>query len=215
MDALTLIKEIASSAGGSFAIVATALAAAFIAAWKVSAALATIKAERGGILASIGKIETQMDSMKVDIFELKGNVNILLGASKIGVIMQSHSPVSLTEKGEQVAGEFNARARVHTNWPAILRHLEQNLHTKNAYDIQQYCMEKVAVLPHLFLTAEDIDAIKTVAYQKGDTFFLYCKILGIIIRDRYLQEKGIAVTEIDEHDPGKLKQRVNHTPEGL
>lgn len=93
---------------------------------------------------------------------------------------------------------------IANNWDIIYKNLEENICDKNAYDIQEYCMRTAAVELDKFLRKEDINFIKQYAYKEGQSLAYYAPIFGIIIRDKYLQIKGINSSEIDKHNPNIL-----------
>lgn len=221
MEALNFLKNILSSDAGSFGTAVVLFGFILWAAWKVSSALTQIKTEREGVLKSIEKIDerftkiderfTKVDerilSIKEDMVVMSGNITLLLSKGGKERAVKSNSPLSLTEKGDSIAEQLNAQVRVTSNWETIRRELDANLVTSNPYDIQQYCLDKIAVAPERFFSAPDLDAMKTIAYQNGDTFFEYCQVLGVIVRDRYLKEKGLDAGEIDKFDPKKQGHR--------
>jgi len=72
---------------------------------------------------------------------------------------------------------------------------------KNAYDIQQFCIEGVSVEPEKFIDSAGLTTIKNYAFKQGNPLQLYTRMIGVIIRDKYLKIKGISIDEIDKHDP--------------
>lgn len=116
---------------------------------------------------------------------------------------QSHSPLSLTDKGMEIARRLNAAAMVNDNWGRIRSDMEANICDNTPYDIQQYCIEIAAVEPSRFFDTEVIDRVKQFAFQNGKTLQYYSIVFALIIRDRYFAEKGIALDAVDECDPTK------------
>ncbi len=153
----------------------------------------------GSLSGSITKIDNHIDEIRRDLSYLKGSIDIFKRDSPS--VAKSHSPVSLTEIGEQLKAELKAEEVIKRNWEKIFADLEKNICNKNAYDIQQYCLEMSAVEPERFLGKLDLDNLKQFAYQKGNLLQYYSPIFGIIIRDKYLEIKGINVSDVDLHDP--------------
>ena len=83
----------------------------------------------------------------------------------------------------------------------IFKNLVSSIFDKNAYDIQQYCIETAAVEPEKFFAKADLDKLKQFAFNQGNPFQYYSSMFGIIIRDKYLQIKGISISEVDINDP--------------
>ena len=202
MEALNFLKSLLASDAGSFGASVVVFGFVIWAAWKISAALARIKEERKGVVKSISKVEERVEGIEEDMVYLKSGMKMLLSKAGMADFFKAHSPISLTQKGEATAARIDAPARVDSNWVTIRGELDKGLASRNAYDIQQFCFEKVPVAPERFFSAGDLDAMKILAYRNGDDFFVYCQILGVVIRDRYLKEKGIAVEEIDRTAPG-------------
>jgi hypothetical protein len=197
------IRDILTSPWGSFASVSGFLWLAFYLTVKVTRAVTKLDLGRESFEKTADKIEAHIDGIRADVAMLKGAVELLSQPVKGRSMVKAQSPISLTEYGNEVAGQLQVPERINRNWTKIFQHLEQALQSKNAYDIQQYCMEKIAVQPELFFDKDDINAMKDVAFREGDSFFAYCQVIGILVRDRYLKEKGIAVDEVDQHDPNK------------
>ncbi|MCR5588108.1 MAG: hypothetical protein K6F72_00670 [Bacteroidales bacterium] len=146
------------------------------------------------------KIDRAMDEIRRDISFLKSAFDIYK-TNPPSPLAQSHSPVSLTKKGEEVSEELGAEEMIAKNWDKIYKALEEDVCDKNAYDIQQYCMETSTVELEKFLDPESIEKIKLYAYKAGMPMAYYAPIFGIPIRDKYLERKGISVEEVDKNDP--------------
>lgn len=87
------------------------------------------------------------------------------------------------------------------NWLRIRMLIEQNAESKNPYDIQQYCLEQAIVFPEKFLQPEEVDRLKTDAYEKGLPLTSYMRVIAVLARDRYFHEHHIDVNEVDKNDP--------------
>lgn len=160
------------------------------------------------IKTGIKEVKEGVRVMSLDIGEVKNNLSYLRGSfniikSGISPMAQSHSPVSLTPIGIEKSEMINASEMVAKNWEKIYDNLENNISSKNAYDIQEYCMDTAAVNPDKFLSDSDIDSLKIIAYNEGNPLMYYSPIFGILIRDKYLSIKGIDVSDVDKNDPSK------------
>jgi len=197
-----LLNGILTSPAGSFGFVFALLALAFWMIHWVTKKVTEINAEHGGFKKSVDKIEISIDNIRQDISYLKGSFDVFKN-SKGDKLFQSQSPVALTNSGLKVAEELKADEIIGRTWDTIFRLLENDISDKNAYDIQQYCIEKISIEPEKFFDKEDIKILKSYAFKEGNPLQLYTRLLGILIRDRYLIAKGISLSEIDKHDPGK------------
>lgn len=198
---LNLLKDILLSPLGSFASVFSLFALAFWLVYWITKKVTLFDSQREGTNAVVTKIDGHIDEIRRDLSYLKGTIDIIkTGGSPLA---KSHSPVSLTDEGIRLATELNADDMICRNWDRIFDILEKNIQDKNAYDIQQYCLETVAVEPDMFFEKADLEKLKQFAYAKGNSLQYYSPIFGIKIRDKYLGIKKINVTDIDLHDPKK------------
>lgn len=150
----------------------------------------------------VEKVETSLSDMFRDIAYIKGAIDLIRSTSSNSPT-QAHSPVGLSELGEKIAEELNVQEMIIDNWDKISSYLEANLQSKNAYDIQQFCIDTASVSIDKFFSAEDIDKIKKYAFQNGQTLFYYGGLIGVMIRDEYFEKKGIDIADVDKHDPAK------------
>jgi len=197
---LDLLKDALSSPAGSFGFVfALMVLGGWLIHW-VTKKVTQINAEHSGFSKSVDKMERTIDDMRKDVSYVKGSIDVLKSGNSTA-LLQSHSPVSLTLKGDEVAKEIKAEEIITRNWSKIFTILERDISNKNAYDIQQYCIENVSVDPDRFFDNDGLNLLKDYAYKQGNPLQLYTRLMGILIRDRYLKQKGVAITEIDKHAP--------------
>lgn len=135
------------------------------------------------------KNDKHMDEIRKDILYLKAIIDVFkLNSSQS--VAESHSPVSLTETGKTIAKELNAEKMIANNWDKIFSAIEVNIKDKNAYDIQEYCIETATVELDKFLVKTDIEKVKDYAYKEGKPLAYFAPIFAILIRDKYIQIKG-------------------------
>ena len=208
---LNLVKDIITSPAGSFASVFSLFALAFWLVHWITKKITTIDDSHSNIKKTndettqkidkyCDKQDRNMDEIRKDIAFLKAMIDVFK-ASPSQQVAQSHSPISLTDYGLQIAAELNADEIIARNWERIMDDLELNVKDKNAYDIQQYCIETTTVDLSRFIDQDSINAVKLKAYNEGRPIAFYAPVFGIKIRDRYLKEKGMSVEEIDKHSP--------------
>jgi hypothetical protein len=145
----------------------------------------------------IAKIEGNIEKIREDIGYLTGMIEIIKGGKN--QFSKSKSPVSLTELEIKVAEEMDVYGMISRNWERIYKDLENNIPDKNAYDIQQYCMETIAVRSDKFFDKTDIEKIKNRAFLNGNSMMEYTPVIGIPIRDKYFECKGINLADIERH----------------
>ena len=211
---LNIIKDILTSPVGSFASVFSLFMLAFWLVHWITKKTTTIESSHSNLVKSTeeankkidaycDKQNRNMDEIRRDIAYLKAMVDVFKFQSTPQVA-QNHSPLSLTEYGEQIASELNADAVIARNWDRLWANLEQNVKYKSAYDIQQYCVETAAVDLDKLIDKDAINAVKQKAYKEGRPLAFYALVFGLKIRDHYLREEGRSVEEIDKHAPCNL-----------
>ena len=149
------------------------------------------------------KFGEQMQAMQTDIVHIKGTLEILSDMTlKRSPAVEAHSPIRLTDIGREIGNGIGAESIIARNWDTkILPAMALELHSKNPYDVQQYCMIDIPSFPEKFFDAKDIDDVKLYAFKHGHALFWCFQVLGIVIRDKYLSSIGINVSEIDNHSP--------------
>ena len=195
---------ISATFGVSAAVAVVILGVAFWLTHYITKKTTEIKAQHGTLTGNVTKIEGHIDEIRRDISYLKGHTDRLQKTVNDGYT-QKNSPISLTEKGKEEVAESRLDEIVDRNWLRINDTLQKEVLSKNPYDIQSYCMEEVFVSPEKFFEDEDFSYIKKLAFNKGLALMTYTNMLAVLIRDRYFQENGIDISEVDKFAP-KEKQ---------
>jgi len=197
---IEVLKTALSSPIGSFAFVfALMVLGGWLIFW-VTKKVTQINAEHSGFKTTVDKMDKNIDDIRKDLSYVKGSIDLIKSINP-GALYQSQSPITLTELGKQVAIEIKADDLIARNWGQIETKLDREISNKNAYDIQQYCLENISVEPELYFDTSGLNSLKNFAFNQGKPLQFYTRLLGIMIRDRYLERKGIAITDIDKHDP--------------
>jgi hypothetical protein len=197
---LQLLQNALSSPAGSFSFVfAIMVLGGWLIYW-VTKRVTTIQSDHGTISKSILKIEAHIDESRRDLSYLKGSMDILRQPG-IPALVQSHSPISLNQLGASIAEELQVEKVIDRNWNIIFKVLESGVCDKNAYDIQQFILDQIATDPEKFIDKDGLVELKKYAFNKGLPLQYYTPVYGVIIRDKYLKQKGIPIDEIDKHDP--------------
>lgn len=198
---IDLIKQCLQHPAGSFGFVFSLLTLSFFLVYWITKKVTTITNAHNGINNAIDKVEKNIDGIRIDLSYVKGTLDIIIKGKE--PLAKAQSPISLTTEGIEKAKELNAEDIISRNWDKIYDNLEKNILNKNAYDIQRYCLDIAATGLYKIINNEDIELLKKIAYNEGNSLFYYSPIFGILIRDKYLSLKGINVLEIDLHDPSK------------
>lgn len=144
---------------------------------------------------------SQMVELKTSLSYMQKSIDLLIQGKAMTPFVQSHSPVSLTKKGYEIADKLKIEDMVNSNWTNILYFLQENMNADNPYDIQAYLMKYTAVYPEKFLKTCDLDKIKNEAYLSGIPLMPYMNIVAVLIRDRYFTENDIDPNDVDKYDP--------------
>lgn len=192
---------------GSFAFVFGLIAAlVFGCVWVTKFTTAhKIHAERDR--EDVKSVKAKLDGLVTDISMIKGTLALIQSGLNMPSLTQAHSPVSLNALGRETARKMGMDAIVARNRDKILGFLDGHIDKKNAYDIQQLCIETASTRPELFFSEEDAGHIKNFAYAEGKPLVYYGGMIGVIVRDFYFAERGIRVEEVDLHDPAKQETK--------
>ena len=193
----SIFSYISATFGISAAIAIVVLGLAFWLTHYITKKVTEIKSSHNTLSESVGKMEKDIDEIRRDLSYLKGTIDIIKSPKKGEPLIQSNSPISLTEAGKKVAEELKADILIASNWDKISAMIS-GTGIDNAYDIQQYCLETSSVEPEKFFDGKSLLHIKDFAYKHGQPLQLYLRMLGVIIRDRYFKEKGVPLSKIDE-----------------
>lgn len=159
---------------------------------------------KGSIEKVKDKLDEKLEAINRDISFIKGSLDVIRTTGVSNDTVASHSPISLTPTGKDIANELGLEGIIASNWDKIYSYLENNgMNAKNAYDIQQFCMETATISLDNFFSEKDINKIKTFAFEKGKLLAYYGPMIGVMIRDAYFKHKGINPLEVDKHTPDK------------
>lgn len=158
--------------------------------------------KHSNVEVTITKLETSITYMQKSIDTLTQS---LQSSNKIitDPFTQTHSPISITAKGQKMVERLKLDLMFDNNWEHIRPFIENNATSKNPYDIQQFCIEQAVVFPEKFLQEEQVAILKTDAYKTGIPLTSYMKVVAVMARDRYFKEHDIDVSEVDKTAPNK------------
>lgn len=170
----------------------------------------SLKVDVGALKVDVNNLKSESGDTKKKIDHVMNAISCGPTSSAVGLI-QSHSPISLTEEGRNVARKIKAEEIIDKCWNTIKGLIDENVGCNSAYDIQKYCIETSAIFPERFYDEESLNSLKDHAYNAGVQLSRYTEMMGVIIRDRYLKECNIAIEEVDKTDPNKAE--INCPPE--
>lgn len=193
-----IISDILKSPSGSFAFV---LGFLFLCGWviyKITKAATEWDSKKSGI----DKLETKVEKITEDLQYIKATLNAMKNTSH-GAFTESHSPVSLTPLGKITASQMKIAERISANGEKIFSVIDSSVREKNAYDIQQFCIETATVALDRFFSEQDMRDLKSFAFNAGRDLAAYGSMIGVMIRDEYFKKRGIPIDEVDLNDPEK------------
>ncbi|MFA6474796.1 MAG: hypothetical protein WCV88_01180 [Patescibacteria group bacterium] len=146
------------------------------------------------------KFDVKIDAINSNIAKIQATSDLLYQAHLSTI--KSHSPISLTTKGAEIAQAISAEVKVNNHWTDIKQAVESKAPT-NPYDIQTVALDVAGNNFDKIFTLDEQNEIKTHAFSIGMNMLEIYPILGLIIRDRIFQERGIALHEVDDHTTKK------------
>ena len=148
------------------------------------------------LTGKINKIYASNQNLEVKVDTLMGITLKILKDDKPSLI-QSCSPLRLTEEGEKVCRELSIHEAITANW-AHVRSLIDIVDTSNPYDLQKRCYDISTMSPREVFGEETSEKIKLKAFQMGMPAFSILQAAAVVIRDRYFEEKGINVNDMPD-----------------
>jgi hypothetical protein len=165
----------------------------------------------GSIVSKFGIFEDKnkdldktVGGIKDTLSSIKATTDLLYQAHLSTV--RSQSPISLTQKGIDISKELGLDQKIANHWASIKDMIGKHS-PSNPYDIQVACMEIARKYFDSIFSDEEKNEIKLYAFKTGQNLLEIYPIIGVIIRDQYLKEKGISVDEVDRHVPSKSPAR--------
>lgn len=130
--------------------------------------------------------DASISTIKDDISAIKATTDLLY-QTHLSTI-QSHSPLSLTDKGKKISSELNVERTVTKHWGEI-KDLVERSSPSNPYDIQTVAMEIAKNCFGKIFSEDERNTMKTYAFGTGMNLLEIIPIIGIVIRDKFLKER--------------------------
>lgn len=143
---------------------------------------------------SVSKLETSMEFLAKSIENVNNQLQRITSTTPL---TQQHSPLKISDRGMEVVHKLGMDKMFANNWDRIKQFIDSEVESKNAYDINEFCIKYAVVFPEKFLQAEEVNVLKNDAYIQGLTLMEYMKIIAVMARDKYFEENNINIEEID------------------
>ncbi len=147
----------------------------------------------------------KMEAIHETVIKLDTKVQLIYDNTNPRATFRTSSPIALTDLGKEIASSINAEAIFKRFLAALAAKVDAKCPLmSNAYDIQAASMSIAKTdLPGM-ASAEEINLVKTEAFNRGIFVEDIWAIFGIYLRDHILEERSIAVAEVDKHKPGSM-----------
>lgn len=219
---MDMLINLLGTQGAGFALLAAVFLVIFLAG-KWTSTLSSSNKRLDSIETSITTINSSLSSLNGDVCYIKniidrqqrdidGLINLNNDVSyikntidkqqrNIDGLAQHNSPVQLTDKGQRAKEQLKATQLLANHWDKIKNDiLTQKKDSSNPYDIQQICFDYFMDIEKVF-TKEEVDKIKLVAYERGESITSYYIVFGIETRNKIFEILQINVDDVDIHDP--------------
>lgn len=148
------------------------------------------------------KIDGKIDSIKDVLSKVQATADLLYQSHLLTV--QRQSPISLTPLGEEIVRMVSVDAKLNEHWDAIRNQIGQG-NPQNPYDIQTVSLSIARDCFDRIFTQTEQNEIKNFAYSRGLNLLEVYPVIGVKIRDKILQERGLTVDAVDQHAPATNK----------
>lgn len=184
-ETFDFFRSVLGTDAGAFGFVFGLLVLGFYATRKTE----RILADHDTLAKTAEKIERSLDALKQDVLVIKADLEARRGRSDKR-FLQAHSPVSLTSEGRDAAKALGADAMLEAAWNRIEPAIRAAVPSGSAYDVQQFCLERIPTEPGKFFDAAAVDAMKRYAFENGVTLYQVASVLGVMARDKFLPAAG-------------------------
>ncbi len=162
-------------------------------------------------LYKIGIWKTTFKHHDEKIIKIEGLADrVLVMSTKVDLIYENTlgakrtvaaaSPITLTDVGKEIAQKIKAETILNKYLAKLSKEIDAE-DPKNAYDIQMTAMKLVKGKMLTFLNGEELAIVKQEAYNRGLIVEDIMSVLGVLLRDHILKEKGYPISDVDKHTP--------------
>lgn len=110
-----------------------------------------------------------------------------------GPVVQSHSPLSLTERGKRLLEESGGKTYIDSKKDELIGAITQK-QPKSAYDVQELANQVVRDRTNL----EDFVPLKNYLFAQGEPLDNLVAVMGIELRDIALPKLGFDMSDLDK-----------------
>ncbi len=154
-------------------------------------------------------MQFDIDKMKTDISNTKDNINKIVKKlfPKAKFLILRESPLRITDTGKNVVMKIGADKLLTKYWDHLKGKVEATK-PRGIYDIDTASIE-VAQEMYVILSDEEKDIIKTEAFEQGVPYQEILSLIGVMLRDKLLEEQAAAKIMSNPKDPKAYYSRGN------
>lgn len=146
----------------------------------------------------------KFDGLSEKLVELRTKVDLIYQNTNPNKVVAAFSPIALTPAGKEIAAKLNADA-IFRRYVDKLTTLVEESAPKTAYDVQAKSMEITRAKMLGCLNADEVNAVKAEAFNRGLIAEDIMSIFGVLLRDHLLAAKGLSVADADKKPDESLK----------
>ena len=153
------------------------------------------------LMEDVKDLKKHLEQVSKDLVRVQTQLEFCWPTIKRNPFAETHSPISLTDKGENMRIKIKADDILNKHKEELYKILPENLN--NAYDIQIEAFKIVREKLFNLLSPDEMLSLKNAAYQEGKPLEDLLVIFQILFRDDILKTKNIPIADVDKFDPNK------------
>ncbi len=173
--------------------------ALFIGIWKLLKFWGSLEEK----LKNTEKIQSTIRRIDENISSINWNLKVI--QSRVDKVewsyLQSFSPINLTQKWKELVDSEKIENSIINNWSNISQYIEKNCSWMNPYNIQEFLFSTAMSDLSKLMDNDWLERLKIKAYNDWVPVELLGRVVAIVVRNKYLEEKWISHEEIDKCDP--------------
>lgn len=112
------------------------------------------------------------------------------------------SPIKLTPIGDEIVSKISANVTLQKYLDKLVAAVEE-MKPKNAYDVQMASFDVAKSALVRMLDEQELSKVKDEAVKRGILIEDVMSVFGVLLRNHVLKIKGMAIADVDTHDPAQ------------
>ena len=158
--------------------------------------VANVNIDRKNFKEFMVEIKNQMMNVHNQVTNVQNQMNVLVekfDKVESRSLIESDSPLQLTELGQKISEEVGAEQWAENEFPALLEKAEG----KDPFEIQTMSFNHVG---NSDLSEEMLSKMRSSAFENGLELGGIRRVLGIVLRDYILKERGLLPSSLDRQN---------------